>query len=322
MPLPSSSSLKLSNGAVSRLAADITSSETTITLIPGEGSLFPSLEAGRHFPATIIKEDGSVEIVKVTARAIDVLTVVRAQEGTSAKSFLAGDRFELRLTAGALMQEIERINTDINTNVPFGGIIMFNGTNPGTGWAICNGQTVARSDGTGNVTTPDLRDRFIVGSGTTYALGDTGGANTVALTEAQMPAHNHSGSTGNQSNDHSHSGTTGGHSNDHAHYFVTNANGEHSHTTTLNLDRATTSAGNAVYGDESYYGQSSPSTSSAGNHQHDGWTSGVNSNHTHNFATGGVSAGHTHSFTTGSTGGGQAHENRPPYYALAFIMRV
>lgn len=29
---------------------------------------------------------------------------------------------------------------------------------------------------------------------------------------------------------------------------------------------------------------------------------------------------HTHSFTTGEQGGGQAHENRPPYYALAFIM--
>jgi microcystin-dependent protein len=29
-----------------------------------------------------------------------------------------------------------------------------------------------------------------------------------------------------------------------------------------------------------------------------------------------------HSHNTYSTGGGQAHENRPPYYALAFIMRV
>ncbi len=26
--------------------------------------------------------------------------------------------------------------------------------------------------------------------------------------------------------------------------------------------------------------------------------------------------------TTQSTGGGQSHENRPPYYALCFIMRV
>jgi len=31
---------------------------------------------------------------------------------------------------------------------------------------------------------------------------------------------------------------------------------------------------------------------------------------------------HTHTFTTTNTGGGQAHENRPPYYTLAYIMRV
>jgi microcystin-dependent protein len=29
-----------------------------------------------------------------------------------------------------------------------------------------------------------------------------------------------------------------------------------------------------------------------------------------------------HSHTTNPQGGGQAHENRPPYYALAFIMRT
>lgn len=31
---------------------------------------------------------------------------------------------------------------------------------------------------------------------------------------------------------------------------------------------------------------------------------------------------HTHTFTTDSTGGDGAHENRPPYYALAFIMKA
>ena len=35
---------------------------------------------------------------------------------------------------------------------------------------------------------------------------------------------------------------------------------------------------------------------------------------------------HTHSITVsgvvGSTGGGVAHENRPPYYALAFIIKL
>jgi microcystin-dependent protein len=31
---------------------------------------------------------------------------------------------------------------------------------------------------------------------------------------------------------------------------------------------------------------------------------------------------HTHTFTSDATGGGLAHENRPPYYALAYIMKV
>jgi len=31
---------------------------------------------------------------------------------------------------------------------------------------------------------------------------------------------------------------------------------------------------------------------------------------------------HTHTVTVGSTGGGSSHENRPPYYALAYIMKA
>jgi len=37
----------------------------------------------------------------------------------------------------------------------------------------------------------DLKDRFIVGAGNSYAVGDTGGSNTHTLTEAEMPEHNH-----------------------------------------------------------------------------------------------------------------------------------
>ena len=50
-----------------------------------------------------------------------------------------------------------------------------------TGYALCDG-------GNG---TPDLRDRFVVGAGTTYAVADTGGAASVTLTEAEIPAHTH-----------------------------------------------------------------------------------------------------------------------------------
>ena len=78
------------------------------------------------------------------------------------------------------------IQTQINSisSVPAGVIVMWSGDSSAipTGWAICNG-----ANGT-----PDLRDRFVVGSGSTYATGATGGASTVTLTSSQMPAHNHS----------------------------------------------------------------------------------------------------------------------------------
>lgn len=67
--------------------------------------------------------------------------------------------------------------------VPSGVIVMWSGTvgNIPTGWALCNG-----SNGT-----PDLRNRFIVGAGSSYGVGATGGSETVTLTVEQMPTHNH-----------------------------------------------------------------------------------------------------------------------------------
>jgi len=41
-------------------------------------------------------------------------------------------------------------------------------------------------------TLPDMSDLFIVGAGSTYDVGDTGGANTHALTVAELAAHSHS----------------------------------------------------------------------------------------------------------------------------------
>jgi microcystin-dependent protein len=55
-----------------------------------------------------------------------------------------------------------------NDLLPAGVIVMWSGTTAPAGWALCNG-----SGGT-----PDLRNRFVVGSGSTYASGATGGATT------------------------------------------------------------------------------------------------------------------------------------------------
>jgi hypothetical protein len=65
----------------------------------GQGARFPTLSAGDYFYATLIDVSNNLEIVKVTARSTDVLTIVRAQESTTARAYSTGDRIELRLTA-------------------------------------------------------------------------------------------------------------------------------------------------------------------------------------------------------------------------------
>jgi hypothetical protein len=77
-----------------------TSGNTTVALAAGTGALFPALPyTGDYFHGVLINSSGQSEIVKVTARSTDSLTVVRGQEGTTIRAFSAADRFELRLTA-------------------------------------------------------------------------------------------------------------------------------------------------------------------------------------------------------------------------------
>ena len=73
---------------------------------------------------------------------------------------------------------IAKINFE-NALVPIGGIIMWSGTiaNIPTGWALCNGANA----------TPDLRDKFVVGAGSGYAVAAIGGT-----ADAVVPEHNHS----------------------------------------------------------------------------------------------------------------------------------
>jgi hypothetical protein len=94
------------NNVASVLAGAITPASTTITLASGSGSKFPSPAGGNYFVLTLYQMAGNIEInheiVKCTARAGDVLTIVRAQEGTTARAFASADPVSMRLTAGAL----------------------------------------------------------------------------------------------------------------------------------------------------------------------------------------------------------------------------
>jgi microcystin-dependent protein len=167
-----------------------------------------------------------------------------------------------------------------NGTVPLGGIIMWSGTVPPAGWTLCNGQTSASG-----YRTPDLRGRFIVGYNSTpgdysqpgnlsvttapaYTNGNTGGAASVALTTAQLPAHNHS---------------------------VTDPGHTHSADDVYpnNVGESTTSGGLSW----NIYREGTGTTA-----------------RTSSSSTTGISIG--------NTGSGVAHENRPPYYVLAFIMRT
>lgn len=118
--------------------------------------------------------------------------------------------------------------TDAGDAVTFGqsqaaiapGVInMFGGSQAPSGSLLCNGAAYSRAaypalfaaigttygagDGANTFNVPNLQGRVPVGAGSGYGLGSTGGAATVALTEAQLPAHAHIGTT-NTVGDHQH----------------------------------------------------------------------------------------------------------------------
>jgi microcystin-dependent protein len=143
------------------------------------------------------------------------------------------------------------------SNVPVQGVIMYQGNisnfdENGRGkietdvylYGICNGNTY------NDIVSPDLRDRFIVGAGNQYALGDNGGLSAVKLAVKDLPAHSH------------------------------------------------------TYTDAVVYGKNTKDAEAGHSDTNfEGYTDSLNK-------------------TTGNTGAGHAHENRPPYYALYYIIKI
>jgi microcystin-dependent protein len=156
----------------------------------------------------------------------------------------------------------------------------------GPGWFI--------ADGTNG--TIDLRDRFIVAAGLSYAFGATGGVATYSLTSAQMPVHSHAiGDPG-----HSHGINDGGHG------HGLNDPG-HAHGNIVDVTQG-----------------SSPTSRF--------WPQGFSNFgtvNTQNAATGmsvqaalsniSAAAALTGITGTGTAGSGAAIDNRPPFLALIFI---
>ena len=107
-------SVKFSNNATTTLASSATSSATSITV--ADGSVFPTLSANDYFYLTLETFANTArEIVKCTAKNGNILTVVRAQDSTSASAFSIADKVELRLTAAGLNDVATQADTDTNT---------------------------------------------------------------------------------------------------------------------------------------------------------------------------------------------------------------
>lgn len=130
-----------------------------------------------------------------------------------------GDRVAL-LQQGALWLCLGRLNGE-PSGCPIGTILPYAASSTPPGWLVCDGSAVSRTDyaylyslvglgyGAGDGSTtfnlPNLQGRVPVGQqGLTWFMTTTGGASTVTLTAAQIPAHDH-GSAGG----HTHVGTEG-----------------------------------------------------------------------------------------------------------------
>ena len=184
----------------------------------------------------------------------------------------------------------------VDTSIPVGSIIMWSGSTIPTSWKLC--------DGTSG--TPDLRGRFILGMGqgsglTNRSLAQTGGEETVQLTEGQMPYHNHGISTSSWGS------TQGGGAHGHPYSQVGDYGHSHSYYGTDSGYRY----GGVWMTDRLHYSQN------------------VYTGYSNNWVSiSSTSSEHNHGLSISSSsyadyrGNNQRHENMPPFYVLAFIMRI
>lgn len=200
--------LKITNNAYAILAAGAASSDTSITLTAGQGARFPTLGASDFFYATLVDTGNNLEIVKCTARVSDVLTVVRGQDGTTARNYIVGDRIEIRpvaalfdskqnvIAVGTVGQVLVSNGTEwvagAAPGFPAGTRMSFQQSTPPTGWT--KDTTAAINDAILRLVTGSVTSGGSLAF-SSWAAQTSDGATT--LSTAQMPSHTHTINSGN-----------------------------------------------------------------------------------------------------------------------------
>ena len=237
-----------------------------------------------------------------------------------------------------------RVGGADNTQVPIGLVWMWYGTVASipSGWALCNGQTVVRTDDGQNIVTPNLVDYFIRGADgdapSPAVPGQTGGVNSITLSTDNLPSHNHDITIDSVNAPHNHNVTSvnanhthnTGTGNNHTH----NTNGTNSrHTHSYNYRRnqngmaddfvwagdckASESNENRNTGQANAPHAHGMQSSNGANHGHSMQANNVP--HSHNVGTSPAEHGHTGS--AGNAGQGQSIDIKNRYYVLAYIMK-
>jgi microcystin-dependent protein len=213
------------------------------------------------------------------------------------------------------------------------------------GWALCDG-TVQKDKDNKDFETPNLLDKFVVGGGpgSSYNPGDTGGANSVALSVAEMPVHTHTvndpghnhgvtdpGHTHAHTQDpHTHAGEVASHN--HGVDITSQQDGDHNHTTGFTIIGDANGGSNFNALNDSGGAGASVSTDPGHTHAVTGSTDNASPGLTIEEAS--IDIENEEAFTgitvnedvTGITnenaGEGVAHENRPPFYAVVFVIKL
>ena len=237
---------------------------------------------------------------------------------------------------------------------PAGTVIMWSGAANSipTGYLLCDGSAINRltytdlfnaigtvhgsGDGSTTFNIPNLRNKFVVGEGTSYALAATGGSADATLVSHSHTVDSHTHSDGSlQADNHSHgSGNLTADNHRHAHGDLRIGDHSHNYSATLNThtplyvpsgdtDRG---GGSSVFSvDNAVLPNISGTTNGAGQINVAGDTSftqpgvsGSTSDATANISgnTGGTSPG------TDSQGSSATNANLPPYYSLCYIIKT